>query len=138
MPRRVTLLISASGVKPKSMRMFFVSGPRRDSTCIERPNSLIRVRRGGLSLPIPQPKCWMSMPSTFLRGAPANWYLAPTTRRETIDLRHRPGDCLSPHWSCAVKQRGDHRAEHGGPAAAEDVTPVHRKIIMIVFDRHDA
>src|SRR5262245_20699673 len=59
-------------------------------------------------------------------------------RRETIDLRHRPGDRLSPHWPCAAKQRGDHRAEHGGPATAEDVTPVHRKIIMIVFDGHDA
>jgi len=33
-----------------------------------------------------------------------------------------------------AQQRGDHRAEHDGPATAEDVTPAHRKITMIMFD----
>ena len=63
---------AASGVKPKSIRTFRVSVPRRDSTCIDRPNSLISVLPGGLSLPMPQPKCSISTLVTFRLGATAN------------------------------------------------------------------
>src|ERR1700730_12724079 len=47
-PSRLALLRSASGVKPKSTKMLRVSLPRRDSTCIARPNSLTNVLRGRL------------------------------------------------------------------------------------------
>jgi hypothetical protein len=66
------LLSSASGVKPKSIITFLVSPPRCDSTCNDRPNSLMIALCGGWSLSA-KPYRWISTLPAFAFGATASW-----------------------------------------------------------------
>src|SRR5882757_4528421 len=57
--------------------------------------------------------------------------------RQAIDLGHRSRDRRRPHGLRAAEQGRDHCAEHGGPATAEDVAPVHWKLFMTMVNGHD-
>src|SRR6516164_7816142 len=121
MPTRLVLLTSASGVKPKSIRTFRVSLPRRDSTCIDKPNSLISVLPGGLPPPMPQPKCSMSTSNTSAGRYSELITVDDHAHCHAIDLRNFAGDCFCAYWLRAADQRRHNGAEKGSTAAAHHI-----------------
>src|ERR1700732_2604650 len=58
------------------------------------------------------------------------------SNRQSINFGDRSRDRRRPHRLCGAEQRRNHRAEHGGAAAAEDTTPIYRKSFVIVTVGH--